>query len=341
MKDFLDNREIFKLSPEFIEQLSASNEAYDRYVYGQCLYYLHPDSEASLMEAKECFEFASAQGVADATQMLSLMNYYGEIYKDGVWVMDRKEAARLNSEAIAAGSELAKLRRNCDLFWGNGCKADRTAAIIEAENEASASEASLLWSEQLGWYYEAEGRTDEAIQAYERCIDGGLNEPLYDLALIYYKKGNIAYFESLMEEGIEKGLALCMLWGFEDEGIWDELSQEQQKEIHTRLAQNLPRGVRLGSGLCAYALASYKLNGALGFEKNREEALEIAHIGVSYHNADCCGLILDNMPYEKEPMLLLKALRYGDYRWLGKVLEKSEEYRQMGYAEEIKFWEGD
>lgn len=356
LKHFWDSREIFKLSPEMVKKLSLSEDPYGVYGYGQWLYRVRPDGDESLKKAQECFKYASENGIADAKQMLSLMYYYGDYCnedKDGIWEKNNILALIYNAQAQEAGSELAKMRQNTDLFWGNIVPADKEKAIREAEEAASESEAALLWMEQLGWYYEAEGRSDEAIKVYEKCIEGGLYYPLYDLAMIYYQRGNIGYFESLMEEGIEKGVPSCMLWGFENEEVWDELSQEQQDEIRQRLETNLNKGITLGDGLCAYVLAYYKTYGYMGFEQDIEGALKAAQTGTKYHSYQCCSLILDIMSdedFESElpetmqlteeeyALMALKALRYGDESKLEIIVGNIREFTMMGYEEEMMYW---
>lgn len=358
LKHFWDIREIFKFSQEMVSKLRSSEDAYGRYGYGQWLYNVRPDGDESLKEAKECFMYASNNGIADAKQMLSVMAYYGEFYneeKGGIWEKNDAIALILNAQAQMEGSELAKLRNNIDLFWGNIIPADREKAIRQAEESASDSEASLLWTEQLGWHYETEGRIDEAVKAYEKCIEGGHYYPLYDLALIYYCQGDIEQYESLMEEGINKGVGPCMMWGFEHESSWNDLSSEMQEEIHNRMAVNLYKGVEMGSGFCAFMLASCNLFGSMGFEQNIEEGLRIAYKGTALHNSNCCGLILDLMisddiedvvseemilSNEEFSLMILKAARYGDTGRIETIVNYSDEFIEMGYGEEVKYWAG-
>ena len=165
--------------------------------------------------------------------------------------------------------------------------------------------------------------------------------PLYDLAELYYQRGNIAYYESLMEEGIEKEIAPCMLWGYKYFEVWDELNDEQRKEIHDRLETNLPRGIELGSRECAYELAWYKIHGCMGFEQDREEGLKIARRGLELYGAQCGDLLLQEMTGEEEDylMTLLKTVRYGEFKeWVEELLYERKRLIAMGYEEEIDFW---
>lgn len=358
LNHFLDYRDIFKLSPDMVIKLRDSKDPYGIYGYGQWLYNVRPDGDESVKEAMKCFESASGNGVADAKQMLSYMAYIGDSYneqKGGIWEKCNVTALILNVQAQEEGSLLARLRKNIDLFHGNIIPANREAAIREAEEEASRPGASLLWLEHLGLFYELEERNEEAIKVYEKCVEGGLYYPIFNLALQYYTRGNIAYYESLMEDGIEKGVPACMVWGIENDTVWDELSQEQRDEIHQRMAVNLYKGVELGNNICAYFLASSLFEGSFGFEKNLEEALRIAHKGVSYHDSLCCGLILDIMASEdiedelpeemilsdeEYAMVVLKALRYGDTSKLESIVTCCDEFIDMGYGKEMKYWAG-
>ncbi len=358
LKHFWNYREIFKLSPEMVEKLRKSEDPYGKYGYGQWLYRVRPDGAKSMKEAKRCFESASADGVADAKQMLSYMTYNGDSYnedKGGIWEKSNVMALILNVQAQEEGSELAFLRKNHDLFWGNIVPARRDTAIAEAIERMKDSEAPLLWLAQAGGFYEAEGRTDEAIEAYEKCIAGGLYYPIYDLAFIHFANGEMEKYDALMKEGIEKGVADCSVWGIEHEDNWDELSAEQQKEIHDRLAANLPEGIRLGGNFSAYILAYAKFYGMFGFEKDLAGALEAAHKGVALHCHLCCGIILDIMGTdgieeeipeemlltdEEYAMIVLKAVRYGDDSRLESIIRCWEEFTDMGYGEEVKYWTG-
>ena len=359
LSNFRDSREIFRLSPRMVEKLRNSEDPYGRYGYGQWLYRIRPDGDESVKEAQKCFEYASENGVADAKQMLSLMAYYGDYFnesKGGIWEKDNVMALILNAQAQEEGSELAAIRHNIDLYDGNLVPADRTKAFEEARKRAEDPDASLLWTEQLGWYYDAEGDKEEAIKAYEKCIEGGLYGPLVDLAFLYYFRGNIAYYESLMEEGVEKGVAACMIWGHDYEEDWEELSPEQQEEIHNRLEKNLYKGVELGDPVCAYALASFKTYGLMGFDRDLEEGLKIARKGVTYHSKECCELITDMMTTEgiknelpeemilsdeEYAMMVLKGVRYGNRSRIEDIVRNSEEFIDMGYGEEMKFWAGE
>lgn len=356
LKRFWDHREIFKLSLEMVEKLRNSDDPYGKYGYGQWLYRVRPDGDESVKEAKECFESASKGGVADAKQMLSYMLYIGDSYneqKGGIWEKNNVMALILNVQAQEEGSELALLRKNHDLFWGNIVPARRETAIAEALEKMKESEVPLLWLEQLGRHYEAEERIEEAIKAYEECIAGGFYYPLYDLAFIHLCNGDTLKYDACMQEGIEKGVADCCVWGIEHESIWDELPQERRQDIHDRLDANLQKGLALGGTFCAYILAYSKMYGKFGFEKDLKGALEAAYKGMALHSHLCYDAALEIMETEgvedmlPEDMILsdedyalmvLKAVRHGIDSRLDSIIACSDDFIDIGYGEEMKYW---
>ena len=122
-------------------------------------------------------------------------------------------------------------------------------------------------------------------------MDRMYEESFYDLAIEAYNNGDLAAYESLMKEGIANDEALCMMLGFEKEEEWDTLSAEERAEIHGRLAENLPEGVALGSGLCAFALASYKIYGLMGFGIDPMGGVTIALQGLKLGCKECGQLV--------------------------------------------------
>lgn len=340
---FMDKRNMFKLSPESIERLRDSEDPYGCYGYGRWLGAVQPDGNESLKEAKKRLEYAAENGVADAKAVMSIMAFYGDLYnekKEGIWERNDALCLILNAQAQEEGSELAKLQNCLDLFWGNLIPADKELAMERCLAGEAEPGSSPMWTEQSGWFHELEGNYEEAIRKYEECIERGLYEPLYDMALIYWERGNKALYESLMEEGIEKEVAACMTYGFEYEEDWDKLSPEQQEEIHQRLKRNLYRGVELGNGHCAYTLSFYLMNGLMGFRRDMSEGVRIVDLGIKYHSMYSCEVAMDNLYLvldSKEYLTIqLKALRYGYTEKLEDVMNYEEAYERIGYGDEIR-----
>ena len=351
LADLIDFKAVRMLPESTVYKLMISKNPYERYAYGLRLWSLSKDPE-SLKTAFKIFEESADKGIADALQMMSRMYYLGEAYDEetGKFVMDRKLSQELTVQAIGKGSILAKLRRNRNLFFGTAeVSADRAAAIAEAERESSAIfSESILWTEQLGCFYEVEGEREKAIKAYEKCIINGYYAPVYDLALMYLEDGDEIYYKTLMELGMDLGVPDCSILGMENEYRWDTLSGDERLEIYRQLNRHLPKGIDHGSGVCAYILADALLNGKFGYDINLDLGKEYADLALTYGFNPGASLIIDAAETLNDPEFisdddLLKlrynALRYGVEDQLDYVIRNKDTYIEMGYGDEIeKVW---
>jgi len=329
----------------------SSDNPYARYAYGVWLWSCRKDSE-SLKTAFRIFEESADKGIADALQMMSRMYYLGEAYdeKTGKFVMDRKLSQDLTSQAVEKGSILAKLRRNRNLFFGTTeVSADRASAITEAERESSAIfSESILWTEQLGWFYEIEDEREKAIKAYEKCIINGYYAPIYDLALMYLEDGDEGYYKTLMKLGMDLGVPDCRILGMENEHRWESLSGDERLDIYRKLNENLSKGIEQGSGICAYILADALLNGKFGYDIDLDKGKEYADRALTYGFSSGASLVIDAAETLQDPEFisdddLLKlrydALRYGIEEQLDYVIRNKETYIELGYGDQIeKVW---
>ena len=329
----------------------SSDNPYARYAYGVWLWSCRKDSE-SLKTAFRIFEESADKGIADALQMMSRMYYLGEAYdeKTGKFVMDRKLSQDLTSQAVEKGSILAKLRRNRNLFFGTTeVSADRASAITEAERESSAIfSESILWTEQLGWFYEIEDEREKAIKAYEKCIINGYYAPIYDLALMYLEDGDEGYYKTLMKLGMDLGVPDCRILGMENEHRWESLSGDERLDIYRKLNENLSKGIEQGSGICAYIFADALLNGKFGYDIDLDRGKEYADRALTYGFSSGASLVIDAAETLQDPEFisdddLLKlrydALRYGIEEQLDYVIKNKETYIEMGYGDQIeKVW---
>ena len=341
-----------RMLPEPISyKLMVSDNPYERYAYGLWLWSRHKDSE-SLKTAFGIFEESADKGIADALQMMSRMYYLGEAYDEetGKFVMDRKLSQELTSQALEKGSILAKLRHNKDLFFGTSeISEDKTSAIAEAERESSAIfSESILWTQQLGWFYEIEDEREKAIKAYEKCIINGYYAPIYDLALLYLEDGDEDYYQTLMKTGVELGVPDCRILGMENEFRWESLSGDERLDIYRQMKRNLPEGIAHGSGVCAYILADALLNGKFGYDIDLRMGKEYADIALTYGYNEAMNLVieaaetLDDSEFMSDDALLelrYDALRYGIEDQLDYVIRNKDTYIEMGYGKEIeKVW---
>ena len=345
---FHDFKAVRKLPKSMVSKLKRSTKPCARYGYGVWLWLTHKDSE-SLKTSFKIFEESAANGITDALQLLSRMYYIGEAYDEnaGKFVMDRKLSRELQAQAIEKGSISAKIRRNRDLYLGTEeVKADKEAAIAVAERESSAIfSESILWTEQLGWFYQLEGETEKAVNAYDKCIVNGYYVPIFELALIALDEEDFEYYETLMKIGMKLEIPECYALGFEQESCWDSLDDQDKMNIHVRLKRNLPEGVSLGSAFCAYVMADALLNGKFGFKIDLVKGKEYADIALTYGYNDAASLLIEAaetlqapefMSDEELLRLRYDALRYGVDDQLDHVIKNKDAYAAMGYGDEIE-----
>ncbi len=345
---FHDFKAIRKLPKSMVSKLKRSTKPCARYGYGVWLWLTHKDSE-SLKTAFKIFEESVANGIADALQLLSRMYYLGEAYDENVgkFVMDRKLSMELQAQAIEKGSITAKLRRNKDLYLGTAeFNADKETAIAVAERESSAIfSESILWTEQLGWFYQLEGETEKAVNAYDKCIVNGYYVPIFNLALIALDEDDFEYYETLMKIGMELEIPECYALGFEQESCWESLDDHDKIKIHARLKRNLPEGVLLGSAFCAHLMADVLLNGKFGFDIDFVKGKEYADIALTYGYSDAASLLIEAAEtlqdlefMSDEELLRLKydALRYGVDNQLDYIIKNKDTYVAMGYGDDME-----
>ena len=345
---FHDFKAVRKLPKSMVSKLRRSTKPYARYGYGVWLWLTHKDSE-SLKTAFKIFEESAANGIADALQLLSRMYYLGEAYDEnaGKFVMDRKLSMEMQVQAIEKGSITAKIRRNRDLYLGTAeLKADNEAAIAVAERESSTIfSESILWTETLGWFYQFEGETDKATNAYDKCIVNGYYVPIFDLALIALEEEDFEYYETLMKIGMKLEIPECYALGFEQESCWDSLDDQDKINIHARLKRNLPEGISLGSAFCAYLMADALLNGKFGFKIDLVKGKEYADIAITYGYSDAASLLIEAAETLQDPgfmsdeeltRLKYDALRYGVEDQLDYVIKNKDAYISMGYGDDIE-----
>lgn len=351
LSHFLDFRAVRKLPGSIISKLNIAQDPYARYAYAAWLWASNQDSH-SLKTVFRIFEDSARAGVPDALQMMSRMYYLGEAYDEetGKFVMDRKLSQELTVQAIEKGSILAKLRNNKNLFFGTSeVEENRAAAIAEAERESSAIfSETILWTEQLGWFYEIEGEREKAFKAYEKCIINGYYAPIYDLALMYLEDGDEDYYKTLMKIGIELEVPDCRILGMENEFRWESLSGDERLDIYRQMKRNLPEGIAQGSGVCAYILADALLNGKFGYDIDLRRGKEYAEIALTYGYNTAANLVIEAAETLDDPefmsdddLLRLRydALRYGIEEQLDYVIRNKETYIEMGYGDQIeKVW---
>ena len=139
--------------------------------------------------------------------------------------------------------------------------------------------------------------------------------------MLYFERGNMALYEEMMEEGIEKGCALCMIYQADmSDDDFEELSAEEQQQLHNVVDERLRRGLQLGEGMCAYFLFNHYYYGGLGYTTDNSKAFAYLEQGARLGTTVCmtelaieaqsAGLPGRTMTPGDKAELWLKAARY-------------------------------
>lgn len=272
---------------ERLQHAAGQGDPLAQYGYGRWLYFAVPHDDA-MREAEQLF-FATKEMVADSLAVYSQMLRYGETSVTHPAVMDLARSEELLDQAIGMGSELAATMKARHCMFGNFCTADPQAAIESIHHRlASDSHPDPLWHCLLGHAYEELGQRDMAIVQYEQAIRLGEPEAYGHLATLYLQRGNTALYEEYMEEGIEKGNTLCLLYQADtDDDLYDALPPEEQRQLHLAVDSRLERGLRLCDGACAYYLWLHHFYGTLGFARDAAKAFAHLQHGVQLGHTAC------------------------------------------------------
>ena len=321
---FRAKERVMSLTPEdvaMLRQAAEQGDAYARYGLGRWLYYRNPDDNA-MREAEQLFLDLQDE-IPDALAAYAMMLRYGETKENR---MDIGQSQQLLQRAIHRGSELADLQSARFSIFGLFCDAEPEgmATIIERRLNGC-QHCDRLWFRQLAYAYEELGRTDDAIRCYEQAISLGEVSAYIPLAIIYNQREDIKRYNELMEEGLEKGCALCMIYQADmDYDEFDALNEDEKAKIHKTIEERLLRGLQLGEGVCAYYLWLHHYYGGLGFEEDEVKATAYLEEGVRLGDTACIsrlateaqeGHLPDGRQLSPNEIaeLWLKAARYSPY----------------------------
>ena len=277
---------------ELLHEASDKRNPFAQYGWGRWLYYNLPE-ENSMREAERLF-IESKNYVPDALASYALMWRYGET-KEGF--MDLKESDKLLKAALKRGSERAALQMARLRIFGMFCEAEPEAVAKEIEQRISShtSDSSTQndydpqWHILLAYAYEQMDRRDDAIAQYELAISQGELDAYFYMACLYKERGNMALYDSLMEEGINHGSGFCCIYGADmSDEDYEQLPSNYQKRIKHEVIENrLDIGVKRGDGMCAYFLWLLTYNGSLGFNGNAKKWSAYLKQGVKMGDVNC------------------------------------------------------
>ena len=357
LRRFRTRLRVFQLTDDDVESLriaAKQGDAFAQYGYGRWLYYAQP-TKSSMQEAEELF-WSAKTFIRDAQAAYARMWQYGETKENRV---DMDANGQLMRMAAQMGSRWAQLELARNRIFGNGCEAEPEKVAHEIEEKLSALNATVstdidpLWYSYLAYCYEQMGgREDDVIRMYELSTKNGQWDDYFYLANIYKERGNMALYEELMEEGIDRGSGLCCLFRSDmAEEDFQKFSEEEQKKFHKELDDRLELGLTRGEGWCAYQLWLQYQYGSLGYNQNSNLAMRYLEAGVELcHSACLCKWaeyaedyrLPDKLDSQEIAELWLKAVRCsgGDEDALRGLRLQSDPTFLLQHKEEIeKYWQ--
>ena len=286
LRRFRTRLRVFQLTDDDVDLLrkaSKQGDVYAQYGYGRWLYYAQP-AKTSLQEAEELF-YSNRGALPEAYAAYARMWQYGETTENRV---DMDSCRRLMRITAQQGSQWAELELARNRIFGNGCEAEPEKVAHEIEEKLS-TDLDPMWYSYLAYCYEQMGeREDDVIRMYELSTKNGQWDDYFYMANIYKERGNMALYEELMEEGIDRGSGLCCLFRSDmAEEDFQKFSEEEQKKFHKELDNRLELGLKRGEGWCAYQLWLQYQYGGLGYNQNSNLALRYLEAGVELCHCAC------------------------------------------------------
>ena len=350
LERFLVKERVTRLTADdvaLLQQQAKAGDVYAQYGLGRWLYYMSP-TDQSLRKAEKLF-LAVCESLPEAKAAYALMWRYGDTKENR---MDLEKSDDLLESARLWGSGMARMQQARFRIFGLFCQAEPEAVAHEIEKERIRyDDCDPYWHVLLAYAYEQLDRKDEAIRQYEEAISGGCVECYADMAAIYKERGNIALYDSLMEEGISKGSASCCIHQadmLDDDFL--ELTDEQQRRLHEKVETQLEKGLAMGSGFCAYYLWVNYYYGSLGFPEDVAKATVYLKRGAQLGNVNCIECIAtlhtdqewpEEMSRSERFELWLQAARYlpDDKEALYRLKYCNDEAFLLRHKEELeKYW---
>mgnify|MGYP002623319697 CR=1 FL=1 len=338
LRRFRVKERITRLTDDDVKELrkqAGMGDAFAQYGLGRWLYYMAP-SDTAMREAEQLF-CESKEYVPDALAAYALMWRYGETKEN---VMDIGKSDSLLQEALLRGSERAAQQMARMRIFGQFCEAEPGAVAEEIERRLNGDAgADPFWHSLLAYAYELTDRKDDAVSQYEKAIRQGDVDCYCDMAAIYHERGNMALYESLMEEGIARGSASCCVFRADmSQEDFEEFSADEQRQMHEQLAARLERGLSLGCGVCAYYLWVKYYLGVLGFSEDKVKAAAYLKRGARMGDISCIERIATLHTDEEWPEPMTRSERYE--LWLRAARyqpDEEEALRRLKYCNEEAF----
>ena len=288
LRRFRTQERVMQLTNDDVQLLrkeAAKGDCFAQYGLGRWLYYNLPE-ENSMREAEELF-VASKKYIPDALAAYALMWRYGETKEN---TMNLKESNKLLQAALKRGSERAALQQARYRIFGLFCEAEPETVAKEIEQRiGEKDDFDPYWHILLAFAYEQLDRRDYAIGQYDTAIAKGERDAYFFMASLYKVRGNMALYDSMMEQGIQKGCGACCIHGADmEQDDYEQLASNYQRRIKHEVIENrLDIGVKRGDGMCAYFLWQLTYYSSLGFNGNAKKWSIYLKQGVKLGDVNC------------------------------------------------------
>ena len=357
LRRFRIRRRILKLTDEDVALLrkeADTGSPFAQYGLARWLYDT-PPTDTSMSEAEDLL-CKSMEVVPDALAAYALMLRYGETKENR---MDLEESNRLMQKALKRGSVMAEQQMARFRIYGQHCQAEPEIVAHEIEQRLKSDDSAVsvdcdpYWFTLLAYAYEELDRRDDAIRLYEQAIEHGEVYNYIYLAILYKQRGNMALYDSLMEEGISKGCISCYIHVADmEQKDFLKLDKYHQRLTRERIESALEHGLEMNNGLCAYMLWYLYYNGLLGFDGYAPEKwAEYLKLGVRLDEAACIEMMAElaeegewpeDISKQEIGELWLKLVRHdpSDKSALSRLKRQSDPAFLLQHKEEIeRYWQ--
>lgn len=354
MKESIFHYELFRLGPDDIARLQASDSADDLTTLG-LWHIITATYDDYVSKAETLFRKAIAKGSSGAKLQLANMYRLGDLGP-----VDLDQYLHLRDESIDEGCQMAQLRLCRDIAYGVGCLPDIEKGIAETRRRLAAiAYPDPRWYDALGWMLMSIDAPSEEtnswflkaiecgfIDSYSGLVDmpdaiemgrkegcGGCCIMLADELekKYHYVCGNDANAIDFFSDPIEKSDYLAK-------------NDQYKKELAEQIMSLYHEATQLGETAGYYYLGHIYYSAELGHMEDDDKAWQYFMKGARMGHCICLSMLADMIEEGRAPqefqwedacLFRLKALRYGDDRQLLNVVQAYFEGDLEDYAEEI------
>lgn len=228
---------------EILQKVEANDPA-ACFKQAQIYRYLH-NCDDYVSSAHELLKRASESGIADADAAIAIMMFRGEIEP-----YNPRAAAQLLEKALKNNSELAAEFHLQNLIFGRyGCQPNHELAMKLIDTLIAESD-NPKWYWLKGEILSSTSRNKEAVEWYERAIEGGLADAYDGLAFAKSMDDENGtqdkeIFMEILREGDEAGNPTCMYYASYINMLYFDDCEFDDKEQQDTMRNSIINGFEL------------------------------------------------------------------------------------------------